>query len=124
MKTVNKKLFDELLEDFAKLNDKYKQLQAENERLKKQICTGANALSVAEETIANLGTATRENEQLRGKVFRAVDSEPDCPGDMPDEMWAAINGDRDATSEAIRSAVRLTKHDIRTRIDKALKIKK
>ena len=42
-----------------------KQLKTENERLQKQICDGANALSVAEESIANLGTATKENAKIK-----------------------------------------------------------
>lgn len=39
-------------------------------------------------------------------------NEPELPGDMPDEMWASINGDRASTVEALRIAVKQTKANI------------
>ena len=50
------------------------------------------------------------------QVMSEVDAEPELPGPMPDEMWTACNGDRDATQEAMRIVVRLTKEGIRTRL--------
>jgi hypothetical protein len=52
----------------------------------------------------------------RDRCLCAVDEEPEYPGDMPDEMWEAIRGDRDAMAEALRVTVRLTKKGIRERI--------
>lgn len=52
----------------------------------------------------------------RERCLQAVDDEPELPGDMPDEMWEAIVGDRDATAEAMRVVVRQTKAGIRERI--------
>jgi hypothetical protein len=46
----------------------------------------------------------------------AIDEEPELPGDMPDEMWEAIRGDRDACMNAMRIAVRQTKEGIRERL--------
>ena len=50
------------------------------------------------------------------KVIKAIDDEPELPGPMPDEMWDAINGDRDAVEEAMRIAVRQTKEGIKKRL--------
>lgn len=55
----------------------------------------------------------------RERCLAAVSAEPELPGDMPDEMWAAINADRDAATEALRIIVRQTKEGIRNRIIEA-----
>ena len=61
--------------------------------------------------------ATAEATKIeRERCLQAVDDEPELPGDMPDEMWEAIVGDRDATAEAMRVVVRHTKAGIRGRI--------
>jgi hypothetical protein len=52
------------------------------------------------------------------EVQYAVESEPEMPGQMPDEMWDAIRNDRDACAEAMRIAVRQTKSGILGRINK------
>lgn len=52
----------------------------------------------------------------RERCLLAVDDEPELPGDMPDEMWVAIAGDRDAMAEALLIVVRQTKAGIRGRI--------
>lgn len=46
----------------------------------------------------------------------AIDAEEEAPGPMPEEMWAALNGDRQLIEEAIRAAIRLTKQGIRERL--------
>jgi len=46
----------------------------------------------------------------------AIDGEPEYPGKMPDEMWKAIQGNRDKMEEALRITVRLTKEGIRSRL--------
>ena len=53
----------------------------------------------------------------RERCLEAVDAEPELPGEMPDEMWAAIREDRDAAAEAMRIIVRQTKAGIRARIE-------
>lgn len=53
----------------------------------------------------------------KSRVHVAVNEEPECPGDMPDEMWEAIRDDRDAVAEAIRIAVRQTKQNILNRVE-------
>ena len=49
-------------------------------------------------------------------AIKAVEAEPELPGSMPDEMWDAIAGDRDATEEALRIVVRQTKAGIIERL--------
>lgn len=48
----------------------------------------------------------------RARVCQAIEEEPECPGDMPSEMWESIRGDRRAMTEVIRSAIRATKQNI------------
>lgn len=70
--------------------------------------------------LQNIFAATAESTRLeRDRCLRAVDDEPDLPGDMPDEMWTAIAGDRDAIQQVLRIAVRQTKAGIRERINAA-----
>lgn len=53
----------------------------------------------------------------RERCLRAVDQEPELPGDMPDAMWAAIReASRDDMTEMLRIVVRETKSSIRERI--------
>ena len=56
-----------------------------------------------------------ENERLEAVMLKAIDDEPEYLGDCPDELWNAINGDRDATVEALRLTVRFTKNGIKER---------
>ena len=58
---------------------------------------------------------TAENGKLREAILKAIDGEPEYPGNMPDEMWTVINGDRDAIAQAMRLTVQLTKQGIRER---------
>lgn len=50
------------------------------------------------------------------EAVAAVEAEPELPGPMPDEMYAALQGDRDACAEACRIIVRQTKAGIKSRI--------
>lgn len=53
----------------------------------------------------------------RRLVLKAVDDEPEYPGDMPDALWTALLArDRGLVSEAFRLTVKLTKQGIRDRI--------
>ncbi|MEQ1573085.1 MAG: hypothetical protein ABL993_02455 [Vicinamibacterales bacterium] len=55
-------------------------------------------------------------EERRAAILNAIDDEPEYPGVMPDEMWYGLRNDRDATAEAMRVSVRLTKQNIRKRV--------
>lgn len=52
----------------------------------------------------------------RERCLKAVDDEPEFPGEMPDEVWNAFVADRDMVTKALRLAVRQTKAGIRDRI--------
>ena len=57
----------------------------------------------------------KERDALKAEVERlreAIANELELPGGMPDEMWDAIKGDRDATEEGMRIVVRRTKQGI------------
>ncbi len=51
-------------------------------------------------------------------IVDAIEIEEELPGEMSDEMWAAICGDRSACTESHRIVVRHTKKNIRGRIEK------
>lgn len=53
--------------------------------------------------------------RMEADLQKAIDDEPELPGDMSDEMWEAIRNDRDAVAQALRIAVRQTKDGIRKR---------
>lgn len=52
-------------------------------------------------------------------AIEAVEAEKELVGDMPDEMWENIKGDRDAATNALRFTVRLTKENIINRLKSA-----
>lgn len=54
----------------------------------------------------------RVREEEKEACLKIVQAEPELPGRMPDEMWAMIKNDRDASEEAQRIAVRLTKKNV------------
>lgn len=60
--------------------------------------------------------AEQIRKQERDRCIKAVQDEPELPGDMPDEMWEAIRNDRDAVRQAFVIAVRQTKDEIIRRI--------
>lgn len=70
----------------------------------KDLASGHNSDAV--EAAKHLGRAIR----------KAIDDEPEYPGDMPDEMFNAIKNDRDAITEAMRLTTRLVKDGIRIRV--------
>jgi len=76
--------------------------------------------SLLNDVQAELNEARQQAEQAaerqREKDAEIVDAEPECPGDMPDEMFSLLRNDRDAMSEAIRASVRLTKRNIKSAI--------
>jgi len=46
----------------------------------------------------------------------AISAEPEFPGDMPDELWELINGNREKVDTMMKNAVRLTKEGITERL--------
>lgn len=59
----------------------------------------------------------RSGEWIEGERVRAaIAAEPELPGDMPEQMWAAVQKDRDAAVELLRIVVRLTKEGIAKRL--------
>lgn len=68
-------------------------------------------------------TESPEIEKLKAELdeavkafLKAIEDEPECPGTMPDELWAAMKEDRDTATEALRITVRLTKENIKKRL--------
>ena len=49
-------------------------------------------------------------------IEEMIDEEPELPGDMPDEMFNTIKGDKDAITQTLRIAVRQTKNNIKRKI--------
>ncbi len=79
----------------------------------------AGALSDAQEAIGELQARIEVLNDMKNKYHaelaalkQAVLDEPELPGEMPDEMWDAIKGDRDAITEALRIVIRQTKAGI------------
>jgi hypothetical protein len=77
-------------------------------------------------------TLERENADLRQQLAAAEartvemcaaqrSRVPILPGDMPDEMWAAIAGDRNACSESLRIVIRQTLDEYEAAIRALLK---
>ena len=66
-----------------------------------------------------------EYEQKVREIFlRAIADEPEFPGDMPDELWKELDGNRENVTTAMQSTVRLTKNGITDRFLQALKDRK
>ena len=51
-------------------------------------------------------------------VYKAIDDEPELPGEMPDEVWEALRSDRAMMETVLRGIVQTTKHGIRNRIER------
>ena len=58
--------------------------------------------------------------QIETLAVKAVLDEPEFLGDMPDELWGRLNGDRAAIQAAMSGMVRLTKEGITERFQQAL----
>ena len=62
-----------------------------------------------------------ESERMR--CLKIIDSEPELPGPMPDELWvsirqAAFDNDKATVAALLRATVRSTKKNIHLRIEK------
>ena len=51
-------------------------------------------------------------------ALKAVDDEPELPGEMPDEVWEALRSDRATMETVLRGIVQTTKQNIRDRIER------
>ena len=51
-------------------------------------------------------------------VLEAIKNEPEFPGDMPDELWDEMNGNREICTRVMQNSVRLTKQGITKRLAK------
>ena len=63
-------------------------------------------------------------KEIKKLVLQAIADEPEFPGDMPDELWKEINGDRGITQRVMQNTVRITKRDITDRFQQSLKEEK
>ena len=52
-------------------------------------------------------------------VYKAIDAEPELPGEMPNEVWEALRSDRAMMETIMRGVVQTTKQGIRERIGRA-----
>lgn len=99
-----------------KLYEEIDQLQAENKSLKEQLHKDfEESIAVIHDEGAKRIMAEKMNEEL----LAAINSEPELPGNMSDEMWEAIRNDRDAMTKTMRIIVRQTKANIKAAIAKA-----
>ena len=62
-----------------------------------------------------------KNKRLKEIAVKAILDEPECPGDMPDEMWETIKNDRDAATRTYQIVVKQTKENIIGRFEQALR---
>ncbi len=53
-------------------------------------------------------------------ALQAIIDEPELPGEMPDEMWNELNGDRESTTTSMQYVVRRTKSAITERFESFL----
>ena len=51
-------------------------------------------------------------------ALKAIDDEPELPGEMPDEVWEALRSDRATMETVLRGIVQTTKQNIRDRIER------
>ena len=51
-------------------------------------------------------------------VYKAIDDEPELPGEMPDEVWEALRSDRAMMEIVLRGVVQTTKQNIKGRIER------
>lgn len=74
----------------------------------------AEAFKDRAKTLAFIPDPDIERARTEGyqRALEVINSEPELPGDMPDEMWEAIRNDRNACAEAMRIVVRQTKSNI------------
>lgn len=69
-----------------------------------------------------IAQAEQQVARLRELTMKAIDDEPEMPGEMPDEMYQAVHAlDRAGLAEWCRIMVRATKRGITERLEHALR---
>jgi len=76
----------------------------------------AAVFEIALERHLGQSVAVKEVLDQTKRFEEIVESEPECPGEMPDEMWEAIKGDSKAVEKAIQLGVKQTKENILMRL--------
>ena len=51
-------------------------------------------------------------------ALKAVDDEPELPGEMPDDVWESLRSDRAMMETVLRGVVQTAKQNIRDRIER------
>lgn len=69
----------------------------------------------------HLAESLKDPKFLKEILKQIVEEEPELPGNMPDKVWDILNGDRDATEQSLKLAVKQTKQNILKRINNLFK---
>ena len=51
-------------------------------------------------------------------ALKAIDDEPELPGEMPDDVWESLRSDRAMMETVLRGVVQTTKQNIKGRIER------
>ena len=51
-------------------------------------------------------------------ALKAIDDEPELPGEMPDDVWESLRSDRATMETVLRGIVQTTKQNIKGRIER------
>jgi len=70
----------------------------------------------SEESVADVEESSSDKSVPMIIVERSIADEPELPGTMPDDIWEVISNDKDAATELLREAVRMTKLGILRRV--------
>jgi len=74
---------------------------------------------IANTALFELSTLEQEPEEemyLKESVMKAINDEPELPGEMPDEIYYSFKDDKGALAELLRITVKETKKGIRNRL--------
>ncbi|KKN76876.1 hypothetical protein LCGC14_0365270 [marine sediment metagenome] len=72
--------------------------------------------------VPDIGNVKRqERERIKLLILQAIMDEPEYPGNLPDELWQELDGNKGNVKQALRSSVRLTKNGITARFLEALR---
>jgi hypothetical protein len=66
--------------------------------------------------LANLQSEPKEEMYPKESVMKAINDEPELPGEMPDEIYYSFKDDKGALAELLRITVKETKKGIRNRL--------
>ena len=69
-----------------------------------------------DEMIARITASLTQSQNEVERLRKAIEDEPELPGEMPDEMWNAMNGNREQTTLFMQFIVKTTKRNILARV--------